>query len=79
MKAWLAREVKGQAERNDFYCLAFGKRPSRDRYGCWPGKGVTAFCPRLWVRAGGMKLEPGEGPVHVEVSVVCKMVKGGKC
>lgn len=78
MKAWLARHRSDEDGRYAFYCLSFGKKPMFG-IGRWyevdDSTTMINLCPRRWVRAGGMKLKPGEGPVRVEIEVVCRAVK----
>lgn len=76
MKAWLARENWRCNGAVDFYVLAYGKKLVLSDGGTtWYADNSLDICPRLWVRAGGMKLKPGKGPVRVEFSVACKAVK----
>ena len=69
-KLWLCRD-KRSLKRYVLYC---GKKPPvQDEFGKWTASlnrgHVESFCSREFHRATSFRLEPGEGPVEVEIKI----------
>lgn len=65
VKAWLVRDDPGTS----FYVLFFEEAPvAKD--GVWTGMGLElAMCPKKFEAQSLHRLEPGGGPVEVEVAI----------
>jgi len=76
MRVWVARDSKGSNDdRETYYVLG----TSRPRKGMWNGgdgawHGDIDVCPKMWEKAGGMKLKPGDEPIRVELTVSTKRI-----
>ena len=70
MKMWLARDGDDAA----WYRVSTDKPKLHGLF--WDGASNSHwFVTALWHQAGGLRLEPGEGPVSVDVHVVVKRIK----
>lgn len=78
MKMWLARD--GGLDCLYVLTTQFPKRirwvnPETKRQ-CTEFQGQNSYhvCSKYWHRMGGLRLKPGDGPVHVEVTVRVRRV-----